>query len=147
VRRFIDRDLLALLGTARAGEATPGAGVRLASNRILANHNAPTCAKTASGWRLDEQEGWLVAGASPVGSGGSGWHELRQHAVAGFCAMAGVHLVRGNCAVVDPLNARCEIHEDGTILIPTQSPQDAVRYDLTEWPGVATTGVAWGGCP
>ena len=154
VRRFVDRELLALLehSTGWGGRRLVAGEIRLASNRILAELQCPDLREDGLWLALDEQAGWLVAEVHRPG-----WLEALEdspraaltNAVAGFYAMAGVHLVREQlAAVVDPLDARCEIHEDALILIPAQSPQDAIRYELTERPTALQQPVlAWGSLP
>jgi hypothetical protein len=154
VRRFVDRELLALLesSTGWGGRRLIAGEIRLATNRILAELQCPDMGEEGLWLSLEEQAGWLVAVVHRPG-----WLEALEepprtalaNAMAGFYAMAGVNLVREQlAAVADPLNARCEIHEDALNLIPRQAPRDAVRCELTEWPtALVQPALDWTGSP
>lgn len=152
VRRFIDRDLLALLehSTGWGGRRLTAGEIHLSTNRILAELQCPDLGDDGLWLSLEEQAGWLVTDVQRAG-----WLDALEdpprtalaNAVAGFYAMAGVNLVREQVdAVADPLNARYEIHEDSLLLIPRQTPQNAVRYELSDWPTtLPQLALSWGG--
>jgi hypothetical protein len=99
LRRFIDRELLALLHESRgwADRSITTGEVHLGCNRILVELYCPDLAEESMWLAFEEQAGWLVASVYR-----HGWSDTlsppRRHtlanALAGFYKMAGIDLVR-----------------------------------------------------
>ena len=110
MRRFVDRELLALLAQAGLGRARLTAAKSICPPiASWSSCNAPTSARTACGCRSKSKPaGWWRTCSAPVGSTRSKSRRASAlaNAMSGFYAMAGVNLVREQMdAVVEPLNA------------------------------------------
>ncbi len=140
LRRFVQRELVALLVESKGWQAGPlSAGeIQLATNRILIELYAPNLGEQSLWIALEEHAGWLVAAVQQ-----RGWLERlsrRQrrtlaNALAGFYKLAGVDLVREQLeSRLHPAIQQYEIDERGLVVHPTRSPQSAVVYPLRDWP-------------
>ena len=99
LRRFVDRELLALLHESRgwADRSITTGEIHLGCNRILVELYCPDLAEESMWLAFEEQAGWLVASVYR-----NGWSDALSHprrhtlanALAGFYKMAGIDLVR-----------------------------------------------------
>jgi hypothetical protein len=130
VRRFVDRELLALLHESRGwGDRSITTGeIHLGCNRILVELYCPDLAEESMWLAFEEQAGWLVAGVYR-----RGWSDTLSHprrptlanALAGFYKMAGVDLVREQIeSRLDAGSRGYEITDQALII---ESPRDGSR--------------------
>src|SRR6185295_645546 len=122
VRRFVDRELLALLAESpgwSAGLLATGE-IKLATNYIELELYCPRLAEDSIWIRFEEKSGWLI-----VGTVTRGWLGLltdRQlqtfaNALVGFYKMAGVHIVREQIETrLFPSCSAYDLNEDGLVI-------------------------------
>jgi hypothetical protein len=131
LRRFVDRELLALLHESRAwGDRSITTGeIRLGCNRILVELYCPDLAEESMWLAFEEQAGWLVASVHR-----NGWSDTLSHprrstlanALAGFYKMAGVDLVREQ--IESRLDAGSRGYEITDQALVIESPRDGSRH-------------------
>jgi hypothetical protein len=141
LRRFVDRELLALLHESRswADRSITTGEIRLGVNRILIELYCPALGEDSMWLAFEEQAGWLVASVYR-----RGWCDAlsqpRRHtlnsALAGFYKMAGVNLVREQIeAGLDPTAPGYEITDEALIVWPShEGPRH--EYPLGDWPAL-----------
>ncbi len=152
VRRFVDRELLALLHESRSwADRTVATGeIRLGCNRILVELYCPDLAEDSMWLAFEEQSGWLVASIYR-----RGWSDTlsypRRHtlasALAGFYKMAGVTLVREQIeARLEPGSRGYEI-SDEALIVWTSDNRVQQSVPLRDWPALNSRNGAAGLAP
>ena len=140
LRRFFDRDLLLLLHHCRGWQGWPikTGQLALGTNRILLELQCHELSADSLWLSFSEQSGWLVAGTHR-----RGWLDvLREpqrtaldNALAGVYKMAGVDVVQDQLdARLGPHQIAYELDDQGLKVWPLRSPQDTVRFALSDWP-------------
>ena len=145
VRRFVDRELLALLHESRSwADRTITTGeIRLGCNRILIELYCPDLAEDSMWLAFEEQSGWLVAETYHRGWA-DGLAYGRRHALAsalaGFYKMAGVDVVREQVeSRLEPGSRGYEI-TSGALVVWTAAGAQR-EFPLRDWPPLAAAKV------
>jgi hypothetical protein len=138
LRRFVERDLLAILATSKtfAGAPTLEVGeVRIATNRIRIELRAAAAGDSLF-LEFEDRAGRLVAAtARPAGktwlAALSAEQLLAFHdALAGFCKLAGVALVREQVEAALPPGAAYEVTAEGLVVWPGPGQENRLVFTL-----------------
>jgi hypothetical protein len=145
VRRFVDRELLAILHESRSwADRTITVGeIRLGCNRILVELYCQELAEDSMWLSFDEQAGWLAAGTYHRGWA-DGLAYARRHALAsalaGFYKMAGVDVVREQVeSRLEPGSRGYEITSDALVVWTAAGAQR--EFPLRDWPALSQPAV------
>jgi hypothetical protein len=141
LRRFVDRELLALLHESRtwADRSVTTGEIRLGYNRILVELYYPDLAEDSMWLAFEEQAGWLLASIHHRGWADALSVPRRQtlaSALAGFYKMGGVDLVREQIeSRLEPGSRGYDVSNDALIV---WSMDNRVQrfYALRDWPGL-----------
>jgi hypothetical protein len=136
IRRFAERELVALLAEASAfrGHPVEVASVAIASNRVAIALACPSLGREheAATIAFEEQSGWLLAAVRARGWIGRLTEEQRlvlENALAGFYKLAGVDLVREQLEAV-LADAPYGVSPEGLVVWPGDGYATEVVYDL-----------------
>lgn len=148
VERFVERELVALLGRSQAWTGGPVrvARVRLASNRVRIelvrgapgpqaahpHRAAPTLVETCA-IAFEEQSGWLVASIARAGwldALDVGDRVLFENALGGLYQLAGVDLVREQIEAALPGAPPYDVGDEGLVVWPGAGYGTEIVYDL-----------------
>ncbi|MFO0755205.1 MAG: hypothetical protein U0359_01835 [Byssovorax sp.] len=142
VRRFVERELIALLAEATRFTSGPihlGA-VELGSNRVRVELLAPSLAGGPAAIAFEEQSGLILAGVAEPG-----WlpslperdRVIVENALCGLYQLAGVEVVREQLESLLRFGDRLpeyDISEEGLIVWPRRDYRGEVIYDLRKGP-------------
>jgi hypothetical protein len=134
LRRFVDRDLLALLAAShswRLGDAVRAGAIYTGTNRIRIELRCPELGPTGARIDFEEHAGWLVAAvADPAWLSQLTPQQARTfaNALAGWYKLAGVDLVREQLGAVLPAGATYAVGESGLTVWP--DGDTPATYDL-----------------
>ena len=138
VRRFVERDLLAVLGQSRSWGGLPAAcgEILLGSNRVGVELRCPALDGPGLRVSFEERSGWLVAAVAEAGWLGQLPAEPRRAlraALAGWYKFAGVDLVREQ---VEALlgGATFDLADEGLVVWTGAVGEGEVLYDLNAEP-------------
>jgi hypothetical protein len=140
IRRFAERDLLALVNGSKSWMAGPVhlAAVEAGSNRIRLELACPALGPDPLELKFEELSGWLLAGASRQGwlpRLSTGQASVLATALIGFYQQAGVDLVREQ--IEASFQSPCppyDIADEGLVVWPGGSYEEKVVYDLRAGP-------------
>ena len=147
VRRFTDRELLALLHESRtwADRSITTGEIQLGTNRILIELYCPELAEHSMWLAFEEQNGWLVASIPRRGWSDSLSASRRQtlvSALAGFYKMAGVTLVREQIDERLDRGSRGYEITDSALIVWASDNRFRHVYPLGGWPAAITRDAA-----
>jgi hypothetical protein len=154
IRKFADRELVALLSESAAFRVTDAATRRIAlgSNRVQIELSCPSVSPDPARITFEHQSGWMVASIPE-----RGWidrldedqRRILEIALAGFYQRAGIDLVREQLEQViagggEP--APYDISEESLIVWPGRGYQTEAVYDLRAlFPTPKLRGARWSG--
>jgi hypothetical protein len=162
LRRFADRDLLAVLDQSRSwllGDRVRLGEVRAGTNRIRFELRCPDVGPAAVQIDFEEHSGWLVAGVAQAGWLGHLTEEQGRtftNALAGYYKAAGVDLVREQIAAVLPPGATYAVDDHGLTVWPggdtpatydLEGPLLVPRPPLADLPSLAAEQVLFSAAP
>jgi hypothetical protein len=138
VRRYVDRELVALLAETRAWQTVPLeiAAVYLGSNRVRALLACPPLGGEPLEVAFELESGWLLAGIARPG-----WLEqlsaeqrqLLSNALAGLYKTSGAELVRQQVAALLPrADMLYKVTERGLMVSPDATWEAGVLYEMGE---------------
>jgi hypothetical protein len=137
VRRFVTRELVALVRQARCWQGSPVrvGRVTLALNRVGVELFHAGFPDRPAWLEFEERARWLVGGVREPGWLGELTAEQRDvfaTALAGLYKLAGVQLVREQLRANLPAAADYDLVPEGLVVWPERRPGRALTYDLRE---------------
>jgi hypothetical protein len=145
VRRFVDRELVALLASAKRFRAGPIAihAVILGSNQVRIELVCPALGGEPCALTFEEQSGSILAGVAEAGfldALGETDRAIVENALAGLYRFAGADIVREQLEAALRRGDRVpeyDIAEEGLVVWPRRSLRGEVVYDLRKGPRYA----------
>ena len=140
LRRFVDRELVALLKHSRGVEehAIVTGEIAMGTNRVSVELRCPDLSVESLWIAFYEQSGWLLAAVERRGWLDALNEPMRStldNALVGLYKLAGVDLVRDQLAAqLDPREVGYDVDEEGLAAWPLRSPHDVTRYAMRDWP-------------
>lgn len=145
VRRYVQRELIALLEEIRGWQATPLEiqTVRLASNRVRVALACPPLGSTPLEIAFEVESGWLLASVVQPG-----WLEqippparlVLANVLAGLYQTAGADLVRQQIEALLPFPGTVyRMYERGLVVSPSPACHDEIHYTLDDSQAAGST--------